>query len=185
MSFVDFSSIIFFIFSKIFCLFLPFHVEDLTGGTAETAAAALQSTASEGITRVASRTLADCSSVAWFTLCVDTADAFVANVDAPSSGTALSRAALLVARTLWSASGDCVRFGEETRLAATDGDAQWTHLTVRVWTARVRAARILYIRNTLQHKNTQQNTILGSCLFSRTKRTPQKTCNIFNISKPV
>jgi hypothetical protein len=172
---------------KDFCLFLPFHAEDLTGGTSETASAALQSASSEGIARVASRALADGSSIAWFTLCVDTAYAFFTNVDTPSSCTALRRAALLVARTLRPASGDCVRLGEETRLAATDGDAQWTHLTVRVWTARVRAAWILYIRNTLQHKNTRnKNTISGfiALIHVRTQLPPKKRVTFSTIRNP-
>lgn len=80
------------------------------------------SAASERITGVSGQAAADGASVASVALGVDTARSRFANVDAARSGALLGETAILVPGALRSASGDGVRFGEESRFTTADGD---------------------------------------------------------------
>lgn len=101
------------------------------------------SAASKGIARVAGRTTTDGTAVPRFANSVDSANALFANVDTSSPGAVLRIRTIVIVVALRSATGDRVRLGKETRLAATDSHAKRADHTIRIGATRIRTAGIV------------------------------------------
>lgn len=99
--------------------------------------------ASKWIARVSRRATTDGTSVSWLAKSANSANSFFTNVDTTAVGAILRVGTIIVVVALRSATGNRIRFGEETRFASADSHTEWAYHTVRIGAARIRTAWIV------------------------------------------